>query len=111
MYTCNVGNEGQDEGRPTPRAKKTSHSPEKEATEFGLSTNLTTRARASSDSGQNMISTLNYQLYNTILMHSKDGLQKTIHSQAMAYNSHSKQWLFKENVQTMELEASNCDPS
>ena len=91
MYTYNVGDRGQDEGRPTPRAKKTSHSPKKEATEFGLSTNLTTRARESSDSGQNMISTLNYQLYNTILMHNKVGLQKTIHSRTMACNSHSKQ--------------------
>ena len=78
MYTCNVGNGGQDEGRPTPRAQQSSNSPEKEATEFGLSTTLTTGAGASSDSGQNMISTLNYQLYNTILMHSKVGLQKTI---------------------------------
>ena len=91
MYTCNVGNRGQDEGRLTPRAQKTSHSHEKEATEFNLSTTLTTRAGASSDSGQNTISTLNYQLYNTILTHNKVGLQKTILSRTMACNSHSKQ--------------------
>ena len=29
----------------------------------------------------------------------------------MAYNPHSKQWLSKEKAQTVELEASNCEPS
>ena len=84
MLPGSVENRGHEEGRPTQRVVQPSCSPKKEATEFGLSTTLTTEVRASSDSGQTTTSTLqNYQLYNTILTHNKI-IAKTTHSQARA---------------------------
>ena len=76
-----------------------------------FSSSSTTGARVSQGSGKNHnFNSISSSCVKTTLMHNKV-LQKTIHSWATAYNPHSKQWLIKEKVQRVELEASNYKPS
>ena len=76
-----------------------------------VSSSSTTGVRLSQGSGKNhYFNSISNSCVKTTLMHNKV-LHKTIHSWDMAYNPHSKQWLIKEKAQTVELKASNCEPS